>query len=37
MTTLQNPDGTNTADMIETLTFLMERLIPEDNIQEDTD
>jgi hypothetical protein len=37
MITLQKPDGTNTADMIETLTFMMEQLIPEDNIQEDTD
>jgi hypothetical protein len=37
MTTLQKPDGTHTADMIETLTFLMEQRIPEDNTQEDTD
>lgn len=37
MTTLQKPDGTNTADMIETFTFMMEQLIPEDNIQDDTD
>jgi hypothetical protein len=35
MTTLQKPDGTNTADMIKTLTFMMEQLIPEDNIQDD--
>jgi hypothetical protein len=37
MTTLQKPDGTTTADMTETLIFMMEQLIPEDNIQDDTD
>jgi invasion protein IalB len=35
MTTLQKPDGTNTADMIETLTFMREQLIPKENVQDD--
>jgi len=37
MITLQKPDGTNTADMIETLALTLEQLIPEDNPQDDTD
>jgi len=37
MTTLQKPDGTRAADMIETLTLTLKQLIQEDNIQDDTD
>jgi hypothetical protein len=37
MTTLQKPDGTIRADMIETLTVTPEQRILEDNIQDDTD
>jgi len=37
MTTLQKPDGTTTADMMETLTLMMEYIIPDDNTQEDTE
>ena len=37
MTTLQKQDGTITADMVETLTVTLERLILEDNIQNDTE
>jgi len=35
--TLQKPDGTITADKIETLTLTLEQLILEDKIQDDTD
>ena len=37
MTTLQKPDGTITADMIETLTVTLEQLIPQDSNQDDRD
>jgi hypothetical protein len=34
---LQKPDGSKTANMIETLKFMIEQLIPEDNAQDDTE
>jgi len=34
---LQKPDGSKTVNMTETLKFMMEQLIPEDNVQDDTD
>jgi len=37
ITTLQKPDGSKTANMTETLTVMLEQLIPEDNPQDDTD
>ena len=37
LTTLQKPDGSKTANMTETLKFMLEQLIPEDNAQDYTD
>jgi hypothetical protein len=34
---LQKPDGSKTANIIESLKLMMEQLIPEDNPQDDTD
>ena len=36
-TTLQKPDGSKTANIIETMKHMIEQLIPEDNTQDDTD
>jgi len=36
LTTLQKPDGLKTADIIETMKFMIEQLIPEYNVQDDT-
>jgi hypothetical protein len=37
LTTLTKPEGSKTANMIETLAYMAEQLIPEDNPKEDTD
>jgi len=37
MMTLQNPDGTRTERMEDTLRFLLDQPTPEDNPQDDTD
>jgi hypothetical protein len=37
LTTLKTPDGSKKANMIDTLVYMAEQLIPEDNPQEDTD
>jgi hypothetical protein len=37
MTTLQKPDGSKTANIIETMKFMIEQLIPEDNTQDETE
>jgi hypothetical protein len=37
LTTLQKPDGAKTANLIETMKLLIEKLIPEDNSRNDTD
>ena len=37
MTSLQKPDGTITADVIETLTVTLEQVIPQDINQDDRD
>ena len=37
LTTLKKPDGSKTANMIDTLVYMAEQLIPEDNPQDDTD
>ena len=37
LTTLKKPDGSKTANMIDTLVYMAEQLIPEDNSQDDTD
>jgi ribonuclease HI len=36
LTTLKKPDGSKTTNMIDTLTYMAEQLIPEDNPQDDT-
>jgi len=35
--TLEKPDGSKTANMIDTLVYMAEQVIPEDNPQDDTD
>jgi len=37
LTMLQKPDGSKTTNMTETLKFMLEQVIPEDNAQDDTD
>jgi hypothetical protein len=37
LTTLKIPDGSKTANTIDTLVHMAEQLIPEDNPQDDTD
>jgi hypothetical protein len=37
LTTLQKPDGSKTENMIDTLVYMTEQLIPEGNPQDDTD
>jgi len=37
LTTLKKPDGSKTANMIDTLLYMAKQLIPEDNLQDDTD
>ena len=37
VTTLKKPDGSKTANMIDTLVYVAEQLIPVDNPQDDTD
>jgi len=37
LTTLKKPDGSKTRNMIDTLVYMAEQLIPEDNPQDDTD
>jgi hypothetical protein len=37
LTTLHKPDGSKTANIIETLRLMIEQLIPEDNTQDGTD
>jgi hypothetical protein len=37
LTTLEKPDGSKTANMIDTLVYMEEQHIPEDNPQDDTD
>jgi hypothetical protein len=37
LTMLQKPDGSKTANIIETLKLMIEELIPEDNAQDNTD
>jgi hypothetical protein len=37
LTTLKKPDGSKTVNMIDTLVYITEQLIPEDNPQDDTD
>jgi hypothetical protein len=37
LTTLKKPDGSKTANMIDTLVYMAEQLIPEDNPQDDAD
>jgi predicted house-cleaning NTP pyrophosphatase (Maf/HAM1 superfamily) len=37
LTTLKKPDGSKTANMIDTLVYMAEQLIPKDNPQDDTD
>jgi hypothetical protein len=37
LTTLQKPDGSRTANIKETIEFIIEKLIPEDNARDDTD
>jgi len=37
LTTLKKPDGSKTANMVDTWMYMAEQLIPEDNPQDDTD
>jgi hypothetical protein len=37
LTTLEKPDGSKTTNMIDTLAYMAEQLIPEDNPHDDTD
>jgi hypothetical protein len=37
LTTLQKPDGSKRANVIETMKFMIEQLIPENNAQDDTE
>jgi ribonuclease HI len=37
LTTLQKPDGSTTANIKETMKFMLEQLIPEDDARDDTD
>jgi hypothetical protein len=37
LTMLRKTDGSNPTNIIEILTFIIEKLIPEDNAQDDTD
>jgi hypothetical protein len=37
LTALKKPDGSKTVNMIDTVLYMAEQLIPEDNPQDDTD